>query len=88
MDKLTSKFQEALANAQSLALGKDHQFIEPVHIMTAMLDQEGGSIKPLLTQMGVNTTLIRTELSKNCHDLLPLAGRVVMCRFLTKPTAY
>ncbi|MFI3217913.1 MAG: Clp protease N-terminal domain-containing protein, partial [Methylococcales bacterium] len=48
MDKLTSKFQEALANAQSLALGRDHQFIEPVHILLAMLDQQGGSVKPLL----------------------------------------
>jgi ATP-dependent Clp protease ATP-binding subunit ClpB len=74
MDKLTSKFQEALANAQSLALGKDHQFIEPVHIMTAMLDQEGGSIKPLLTQMGVNTTLIRTELSKELSRLATVSG--------------
>jgi len=74
MDKLTSKFQEALANAQSLALGKDHQFIEPVHIMSAMLDQEGGSIKPLLAQMSVNTTLIRTELSKELARLATVSG--------------
>ena len=64
MDKLTSMFQTALADAQSLALGKDHQFIEPVHVMMALLDQEGGSIKPLLAQMGVNTQLLRTELVK------------------------
>ncbi len=50
MDKLTSKFQEALADAQSLALGKDHQFIEPVHIMSALLNQQGGGIRPLLAQ--------------------------------------
>ncbi|MDD1616902.1 MAG: ATP-dependent chaperone ClpB, partial [Methylococcaceae bacterium NSP1-2] len=74
MDKLTSKFQEALANAQSLALGKDHQFIEPVHIMIAMLDQEGGSIKPLLVQMGVNTALIRTELTKELARLATVSG--------------
>ena len=49
MDKLTSKFQAALADAQSLALGKDHQFIEPTHVMIALLDQDGGSIKPLLS---------------------------------------
>ena len=42
MDRLTSKFQEALADAQSLAVGRDHQFIEPVHLMTAQLDQQGG----------------------------------------------
>ena len=44
MDKLTSKFQSALSDAQSLALGKDHQFIEPAHLLIALLDQEGGSI--------------------------------------------
>jgi ATP-dependent Clp protease ATP-binding subunit ClpB len=43
MDKLTSKFQMALADAQSLAVGRDHQFIEPVHLLTALLDQEGDS---------------------------------------------
>ena len=48
MDKLTSKFQMALSDAQSLAVGRDHQFIEPVHVMVALLDQEGGSIRHLL----------------------------------------
>ena len=43
MDKLTSKFQQALADAQSLALGRDHQFIEPAHVMLALLDQQGGT---------------------------------------------
>jgi len=74
MDKLTSKFQEALADAQSLALGKDHQFIEPVHIMIAMLDQQGGSIKPLLAQLGANSTLIRTELNKELARLATVSG--------------
>lgn len=50
MDKLTTKFQLALADAQSLALGRDHQFIEPVHLMMALLDQEGGTARPLLAQ--------------------------------------
>jgi len=54
MDKLTSKFQLALADAQSLALGRDHQFIEPVHLMVALLDQEGGSVRPLLGQTRYN----------------------------------
>jgi len=74
MDKLTSKFQEALADAQSLALGKDHQFIEPVHIMSAMLDQQSGSIKPLLAQLGANSTLIRTELNKELARLATVSG--------------
>ena len=74
MDKLTSKFQTALADAQSLALGKDHQFIEPVHLMIALLDQEGGSIKPLLAQIGVNTQLLRTELVKEMGRIATVSG--------------
>ena len=53
IDKLTSKLQSALADAQSIAVGKDHNFIEPVHLMQALMDQQGGSIKPLLQQIGV-----------------------------------
>ena len=43
LDRLTNKFQLALADAQSLALGHDNQFIEPLHLMSALLNQEGGS---------------------------------------------
>jgi ATP-dependent Clp protease ATP-binding subunit ClpB len=74
MDKLTSKFQAALADAQSLALGKDHQFIEPVHLMLALLDQEGGSIKPLLSQIGVNTIALRSELTKELAHIATVTG--------------
>lgn len=74
MDKLTSLFQTALADAQSLALGKDHQFIEPVHILLALLDQQGGSIRPLLTQMGINTQLLRTELVKELGRIATVSG--------------
>ena len=74
MDKLTSKFQTALADAQSLALGKDHQFIEPVHLMMALLDQEGGSIKPLLAQISVNTQMLRTELVKELGRIATVSG--------------
>ncbi|MEQ1484334.1 ATP-dependent chaperone ClpB [Methyloglobulus sp.] len=74
MDKLTSKFQAALADAQSLALGKDHQFIEPVHLMLALLDQEGGSIKPLLSQIGINVPVFRSELTKELARLATVAG--------------
>ncbi len=74
MDKLTSKFQAAIADAQSLALGKDHQFIEPAHLMTALLDQEGGTIKPLLAQLGVNTQLLRTELVKELARIATVSG--------------
>lgn len=74
MDKLTSKFQAALADAQSLALGKDHQFIEPVHLMTALLEQEGGSIKPLLAQIGINNQLLRTELNTELNRIATVSG--------------
>jgi len=64
MDRLTSRFQEALGDAQSLAVGRDHQFIEPVHLMLALLDQQGGSIRPLFAQAGVNIRLLRSQLSQ------------------------
>ena len=64
MEKLTSKFQEALGDAQSLAVGRDHQFIEPVHLMLALLDQQGGSIRPLFTHSGVNINLLRSQLNE------------------------
>ncbi len=64
MDRLTSKFQEALADAQSLAIGRDHQFIEPVHLMIALLDQQGGSVRPLFAHAGVNMNLLRSQLGE------------------------
>jgi len=74
MDKLTSMFQTALADAQSMALGKDHQFIEPIHLMMALLDQQGGSIRPLLAQMGTNTQLLRTELVRELERIATVSG--------------
>jgi ATP-dependent Clp protease ATP-binding subunit ClpB len=64
MDKLTSKFQMALADAQSLAVGRDHQFIEPAHVLVALLDQQGGTVRPLLAQSGVNVNLLRSQLGE------------------------
>ncbi|WP_446808660.1 ATP-dependent chaperone ClpB [Methylomonas sp. 2BW1-5-20] len=74
MDKLTSKFQQALSDAQSMALGKDHQFIEPLHVMLALIDQEGGSIKPLLMQVGIQVNALRNELSKEIDRLASVSG--------------
>ncbi len=62
MDKLTTQFQQALADAQSLAVGRDHQFIEPVHVLSAMLEQRGGSVVAILTKAGVNLNLLRSQL--------------------------
>jgi ATP-dependent Clp protease ATP-binding subunit ClpB len=70
MDKLTSKFQSALADAQSLALGRDHQFIEPVHLLQAMLDQQGGTIRPLLDKCGANVNVLRSQV-REAIDRLP-----------------
>jgi len=69
MDKLTSKFQMAIADAQSLAVGRDHQIIEPAHLMSAMLDQEGGSVSHLLAQAGVNVNLLRSQLGEALDHL-------------------
>jgi len=74
MDKLTSKFQMALADAQSLAVGRDHQFIEPLHLMTALLDQEGGSTRHLLMQAGVNVNLLRSQLGEALDKLPQVQG--------------
>jgi ATP-dependent Clp protease ATP-binding subunit ClpB len=62
-DKLTTKFQAALADAQSLAVGRDHQYIEPVHLMAALLDQQGGTARPLLEKSGVNVAKLRSEIA-------------------------
>ena len=74
MDKLTSKFQVALADAQSLAVGRDHNYIEPVHVMVALLDQEGGSIRHLLTQASVNTNLLRSQLGELLDNMPSVSG--------------
>jgi ATP-dependent Clp protease ATP-binding subunit ClpB len=70
MDKLTTKFQEALADAQSLAVGRDNQFIEPAHLMAALIEQRGGTVRPLLEKAGVSVPKLRAELS-TLLDRLP-----------------
>ena len=63
LDSFTSKFQTAISEAQSLALGRDHQYIEPVHLMTALLNQQGGSVRPLFDQANINVNSLRSALS-------------------------
>ncbi|QLB12431.1 ATP-dependent Clp protease ATP-binding subunit ClpB [Bisgaardia hudsonensis] len=74
IEKFTSKFQQALAEAQSLALGKDNQFIEPVHLMITLLNQQDGSISPVLTSSGVNLALLRNELNMELSRLPQVSG--------------
>jgi ATP-dependent Clp protease ATP-binding subunit ClpB len=74
IDKLTSKFQLALADAQSLAAGMDHQLIEPAHVMVALLDQEGGSVRHLLTKAGVRVNQVRSQLGERLDSLPRVSG--------------
>ena len=75
MDKLTSRFQQALADAQSLAVGRDHNLLEPVHVLAALLDQSGGSTRPLLAQAGVNVPLLRERLGEALEKLPKVSGQ-------------
>jgi ATP-dependent Clp protease ATP-binding subunit ClpB len=69
IDRLTSKLQLALSDSQSLAVGLDHPAIEPAHLMQALLEQQGGSIKPLLMQVGFDVNSLRKELAKELDQL-------------------
>ena len=88
IEKFTTKFQQALSEAQSLALGKDNQFIEPVHLLAALLNQQDGSIAPILTASGVNVALLRNELNaelNKCHKCQVMAET---CKFLVNYSTY
>ena len=74
MDKLTSKFQLALQDAQSLAVGRDHQFIEPAHLMVAMLDQDGSGVRPVLAQSGVNVNGLKVGLDRALDSMASVQG--------------
>lgn len=69
IDQLTSKLQLALSDAQSLAVGLDHSGIEPAHLMQALLEQQGGTIRPLLMQVGFDVNSLRKALSKELDQL-------------------
>ena len=73
-DKMTNKFQVALADAQSKALGMDHQFIEPVHLLTAMLDAEGSTVRHLLINAGVDVNKLRSQLGQNIDRIARVEG--------------
>lgn len=74
LDRMTNKFQLAISDAQSLALGRDHQFIEPLHLMMALLNQDSGSIHPLLTQAGIRVSALRSLLSQELERLPQVEG--------------
>ncbi len=74
MDKLTGKFQAALADAQSLALGRDQQLVEPAHVLLALLDQPGGTVRPLVLKAGGNLSKLRNDLSTLLDQLPTVQG--------------
>ena len=73
-DKLTTKFQMALADAQSIAVGHDHQFLEPAHVMVALLDQQGATVRHLLAQAGVNVNALRSQIGFALESLPQVHG--------------
>ena len=75
MEKLTSRFQQALSDAQSLAVGRDNNLIEPAHLMVALIDQQGGSTRPLLAQAGVNVAVLRQRLGEILDGLPKVSGQ-------------
>ncbi|WP_159017286.1 ATP-dependent chaperone ClpB [Cognatiluteimonas profundi] len=75
MDKLTSRFQQALSDAQSLAVGRDNNLIEPAHLLVALLDQQGGGTRPLLAQAGVNVPVLRERLGEILDRLPKVSGQ-------------
>jgi len=74
LDRLTSKFQIAISDAQSIALGRDHQFIEPVHLFSALLNQEGGSIRTLLLECRADISTIRSRIAQSLDRLAKIEG--------------
>lgn len=74
IEKFTTRFQQAIAEAQSLAIGKDNQFIEPVHLLSALLNQQDGSVAPILTASGVNVAALRNELNNELAKLPQVSG--------------
>ena len=75
MNKLTSRFQQALGDAQSLAVGRDNTLIEPAHLLLALLDQQGGGTRPLLAQSGVNVPVLRERLAAALDKLPKVSGQ-------------
>ncbi len=74
LDKCTTKYQSSISDAQSLALGRDHQYIEPEHIATALLNQQGGSVRTILQQTGINLNTLRSGLAQALEKLPRVKG--------------
>lgn len=75
IDKLTNQLQIAISDAQSIAVGRDHGFIEPAHLLSAMLNQSGGAISPLLVQSGVNDTKLKKDVAAILDTVAVVQGQ-------------
>ena len=73
-DKLTTKLQETLADGQSLAVGNDNQYIDPVHVLTALLQQDDGGARSLLQRAGVNIGGLQNALRSALEGLPKVSG--------------
>jgi len=74
LDQLTTKFQMAISDAQSLALGNDNQFIEPIHLMTALMNQDNSAMRPLLTAAEIDSNSLRWQLADELERLPKVSG--------------
>jgi ATP-dependent Clp protease ATP-binding subunit ClpB len=74
IEKFTTPFQNALIDAKSIALAYDNQFIEPIHVMKALLEQDSGSVRPLLKQAGVNVSALEAKLLESLENLPKVQG--------------
>ena len=87
IEKFTTKLQEALGDAQSAALGNDNQYIEPQHLLVALLDQSDGSIASILQRAGANTGALKSSLAQAISRLPKVEGtpgEVMVSRDLTQ----
>ena len=84
LDRFTQSFQESIADAQSLALGRDHQFIEPIHLMMALLNQNGNSIIPLLKSAGIDVRTLRIEVEQALKSLAQVEDLPEMFNYLQR----
>ncbi|MCK9504933.1 MAG: ATP-dependent chaperone ClpB [Porticoccaceae bacterium] len=87
IDRFTNQLQSALGDAQSLAIGKDHTAIEPVHLLSVMLKQQGGSLRPMLSQAGFNIAAIEKSLAEKLETLARLqspTGEISISQHLGK----
>ena len=74
IDRLTNQLQIAIADAQSLALGKDHSLIEPSHLLSALLKQKNGTVRPLITQAGANVSTLTKSLNRELAAMATVDG--------------